>query len=67
MIKAILMIQNGCILPNAGFEEFNQNIEGREKLRVCPDLLATILAMRDEKRSRLTSSTGSPNDDTQAA
>lgn len=35
VIKAIMMIQRGYILPNSGFEEFNHNIEGREKLKVC--------------------------------
>lgn len=35
MIKAILMIQRGCVLPNAEFEEFNRNIEGKDKLRVA--------------------------------
>ncbi|KIM94801.1 hypothetical protein OIDMADRAFT_172503 [Oidiodendron maius Zn] len=39
VIKAIMMLQCGCILPNAGFEELNQNIEGREKLRVSPTIL----------------------------
>lgn len=34
MVKAILMIQRGCVLPNADFEEFNKNIDGREKLKV---------------------------------
>ncbi|RFU24629.1 hypothetical protein B7463_g11705, partial [Scytalidium lignicola] len=39
MVKAIMMIQHGCILPNAGFEEFSQNIEGREKLKVATTTL----------------------------
>jgi acyl transferase domain-containing protein len=43
VVKAIMMIQRGCILPNAGFEEFNRNIEGREKLKVCAHPLATII------------------------
>ncbi|KID86000.1 Beta-ketoacyl synthase [Metarhizium guizhouense ARSEF 977] len=34
IIKAVLMIQHGYILPNAHFEKFNVNIEGAEKLRV---------------------------------
>jgi acyl transferase domain-containing protein len=34
IIKAILMIQQGRILPTAHFEKFNKNIEGREKLKV---------------------------------
>ncbi|KAL8989312.1 MAG: hypothetical protein Q9177_001774, partial [Variospora cf. flavescens] len=33
VIKAIMMVQHGCILPNAGFQEFNRNIEGREILK----------------------------------
>ncbi|KAK2879483.1 Type I Iterative PKS [Arthroderma sp. PD_2] len=39
MIKAILMIQHGCILPNAQFEKFNVNIEGVDKLRVAQTTL----------------------------
>ena len=35
MIKAVLMVQQACILPNAGFDHFNERIEGKEKLRVC--------------------------------
>ncbi|RYP73400.1 hypothetical protein DL771_003668 [Monosporascus sp. 5C6A] len=36
MIKAIMMLQQRCILPNANFEKLNEKIEGREKLRVAP-------------------------------
>ena len=36
MIKAILMIQRGQILPNALFEEMNESIEGREVMKVVP-------------------------------
>ncbi|KAI8633246.1 putative polyketide synthase [Xylariaceae sp. FL1651] len=35
MIKAIMMLNHGRILPNANFEKFNENIEGSEKLRVA--------------------------------
>ncbi|KAG8405408.1 Type I Iterative PKS [Metarhizium acridum] len=35
IIKAVLMIQHGHILPNAHFEKFNVNIEGAGKLRVA--------------------------------
>jgi acyl transferase domain-containing protein len=48
VIKAIMMIQHGCILPNPGFEELNRNIEGREKLKVCVHLLAPVIG--DERR-----------------
>jgi hypothetical protein len=34
MIKAIMMIQRGIILPNADFEAINPKIEGREILKV---------------------------------
>lgn len=34
MIKAIMMIKNGIILPTAGFESINPRIEGKEKIRV---------------------------------
>lgn len=34
MIKAILMVQRGYILPTANFEEMNPNIKGKEKLEV---------------------------------
>ena len=35
MIKAILMVKNGVILPTAGFENINPNIPGKEKVRVA--------------------------------
>lgn len=34
MIKAILMIENGIVLPTAGFTKINPLIEGKEKIRV---------------------------------
>jgi hypothetical protein len=34
MVKAIMMLQHGRVLPNANFERLNENIEGREKLKV---------------------------------
>ncbi|KAI6785287.1 Lovastatin nonaketide synthase-like protein [Emericellopsis cladophorae] len=39
MIKAIMMLQNGHVLPNAGFERFNRSIKGSERLRVAPTKL----------------------------
>jgi acyl transferase domain-containing protein/NADPH:quinone reductase-like Zn-dependent oxidoreductase/SAM-dependent methyltransferase/acyl carrier protein len=36
MVKAILMLQNGYVLPNANFEKLNESIEKRELLRVPP-------------------------------
>ncbi|EED14393.1 polyketide synthase, putative [Talaromyces stipitatus ATCC 10500] len=36
VVKAVMMLKHGCILPNANFEKFNEEIEGREKLRVPP-------------------------------
>ncbi|KAG9259098.1 putative polyketide synthase [Emericellopsis atlantica] len=39
MIKAIMMLQNGHVLPNAGFERFNESIKGSERLRVAPTKL----------------------------
>lgn len=43
IVKAIMMLQRGEILPNAGFEKFNEQIEGKEKLKVCigPKVLTT--------------------------
>lgn len=35
MIKAILMVKNGIILPTAGFETLNHKIENKEKIRVA--------------------------------
>ncbi|CAM1509651.1 Fc.00g033900.m01.CDS01 [Cosmosporella sp. VM-42] len=35
MVKAIMMLQHGIVLPNANFEKFNENIEGRDKLLVA--------------------------------
>ncbi|KAI1736699.1 putative polyketide synthase [Xylaria scruposa] len=34
LVKAILMVENGIILPTAGFEKINPLIEGKEKIRV---------------------------------
>ena len=34
LIKGIMMIQKGMVLPSAHFEEFNKNIVGRERLRI---------------------------------
>lgn len=34
MVKAILMIKNGVILPTAGFESMNPRIQGKDKLVV---------------------------------
>lgn len=35
IIKAILMIKRGIILPTAGFEKFNPEIEGSDRLKVA--------------------------------
>jgi acyl transferase domain-containing protein len=35
IIKAILMVKHGVILPTAGFEKINSKIEGKEKLSVA--------------------------------
>nr|APX43987.1 polyketide synthase [Pestalotiopsis microspora] len=34
MVKAILMVKNGVILPTAGFEHINHKIEGKDIIRV---------------------------------
>ncbi|KAL9617354.1 MAG: hypothetical protein Q9160_007842 [Pyrenula sp. 1 TL-2023] len=34
MVKAILMVKKGIILPTAGFENINPRIEGKEKIKV---------------------------------
>lgn len=34
MVKAILMIKNGVILPTAGFESMNPKIQGKDKLMI---------------------------------
>nr|UPN67571.1 hypothetical protein [Pestalotiopsis sp.] len=34
MVKAILMVKNGVVLPTAGFEHMNPKIEGRDVIRV---------------------------------
>ncbi|KAI1267381.1 putative polyketide synthase [Xylariaceae sp. FL1019] len=36
IVKAVMMLQRGKILPNANFEKLNPKIEGREKLKVPP-------------------------------
>lgn len=35
IVKAVLMVKHGVILPTAGFEKLNSNIEGKERLRVA--------------------------------
>lgn len=39
IIKAILMVKYGTILPTAGFEKFNSRIEGQEKLVVASEAI----------------------------
>lgn len=34
IVKAILMIKHGIILPTAGFESINPKIQDKEKIRV---------------------------------
>ncbi|KAI1147950.1 putative polyketide synthase [Nemania diffusa] len=34
IVKAILMIENGVVLPTAGFNKINPMIEGKEKIRI---------------------------------
>jgi acyl transferase domain-containing protein len=34
IIKAILMVKNGVVLPTAGFESINPKIKDKEKIRV---------------------------------
>ncbi|KAI0456999.1 putative polyketide synthase [Xylaria acuta] len=34
IVKAILMVENGVVLPTAGFDKINPMIEGKEKIRV---------------------------------
>lgn len=34
MVKAVLSIEHGFILPNHGFEKFSERIPQKEKLRV---------------------------------
>ncbi|KAI1810659.1 putative polyketide synthase [Poronia punctata] len=36
VVKTILMLQHGRVLPNANFERLNDKIEGKEKLKVAP-------------------------------
>lgn len=35
LVKAIMMVENGIVLPTAGFEKINPRIEGSEKIRVA--------------------------------
>lgn len=35
IVKAILMVKNGIILPTAGFEKINPKIQSKEKMRVA--------------------------------
>ncbi|KPM39275.1 Lovastatin diketide synthase LovF [Neonectria ditissima] len=39
MVKAIMMLEHGYILPNADFDELNENIKDRDRLRVPPTAL----------------------------
>lgn len=34
MIKAIMMVKNGVVLPTAGFESINPRIRDKEKIKV---------------------------------
>lgn len=38
IVKAILMVKSGIILPTAGFEKMNPKIKGQEKMRVVQSL-----------------------------
>lgn len=35
MVKAIMQVRNGIVLPTAGFESINPKITGREKIRIA--------------------------------
>ncbi|KAE8862946.1 hypothetical protein PTNB29_05508 [Pyrenophora teres f. teres] len=35
MVKAIMMVKRGIVLPTAGFERINPKIEGREKIKIA--------------------------------
>ena len=38
MVKAVLSIESGYILPNHAFEKFNERISQKDKLRVRVEL-----------------------------
>lgn len=63
MIKAIMMLQHGCVLPNANFERFNESIQGRERLRVR--LCRRVLSLLWE--NVLKGHAGGSNNDTMAS
>lgn len=44
-IKAMMMVENGQILPNCGFKEFNPAIEEKDKL--CVRILIWTSAFRN--------------------
>lgn len=35
MVKAIMMLKKGTVLPTAGFEKINPKIEGHEKIKIA--------------------------------
>ena len=35
MVKAIMMVKKGIVLPTAGFEKINPKIEGHEKIKIA--------------------------------
>jgi hypothetical protein len=39
-----MMLEHDVMLPNANFEEFNPDIEGRDRLKVlvCPPMTSTM-------------------------
>lgn len=49
LVKAILMIKHGVILPTAGFENINPRIQDKEKLRV----LQTPISWPEGERKRV--------------
>ncbi|KAK9782147.1 putative Polyketide synthase [Seiridium cardinale] len=55
MVKAILMVKNGIVLPTAGFEHINPKIEGKDIIRV---LEAPITWPADEPRRALVTNFG---------
>jgi 3-oxoacyl-(acyl-carrier-protein) synthase len=43
VVKTIMMLQRGRVLPNANFERLNDKIEGKEKLRASDEILTLSL------------------------
>jgi acyl transferase domain-containing protein len=55
LVKTVMMVKKGIVLPTAGFEKINHRIEGGEKIRVAQ---MPVLWPQGEKRRALITNFG---------